>query len=275
VSVNTSAAFAQYRSKRDYRAVLFSCAGLKTVQQVAELFDGRPLSRREQRGLAPLDDENVHGTRVSYTSELCFVRSSNEEKRGALRNGAGSYEYEVCILEYIKNTPPVFLVAVPFSGMARELFGKVHAAKPSADFVYLRPSLDALVEALLARKAALERIRTVGLNWAIAGDTGRSDQITLRGSDVIHSAAFRHLRSPTSNLALSLRKVQIVHEGFVGQRQLKLTFDKFGNYSVWVALEAGNLPDVFKVFELLLKRGLIEHDPAFPVRNREDEPLMP
>ena len=39
--------------------------------------------------------------------------------------------------------------------------------------------------------------------------------------------------------------------------------------------EAGNLPDVFKVFELLRKRDLIERDSDFPVRNREDEPLMP
>jgi len=270
-------AFSQYRSKRDYRAVLFSCAGLETVDQVAELFGGRAISEREQRALAPLADADVEGTRVHYRSELCFLRTSNEARKEALRTAKGEalYEYEVCVLVYRKGKTPVFLVAVPFSGMARELFGKIHSAKPSADFRYLRPSLEALIEALLDPKSKLERMRTVGINWAVAGDTGRSDQITVRGADVIHSAAFKHLRDPSSKVSLSLRKLQIIHEGVGGQQRLKLTFDKFGNYGVWVTQEAGNLPDVFKVFELLRKRDLIEKDSDFPVRNREDEPLMP
>lgn len=270
-------AFAQYRSKRDYRAVLFSSPGLETAQQVTELFGGKPVPEREQRGLADLNDTDVEGTRVVYRSDLCFLRSSNEARKAALRTGKGqgTYEYEVCVLAYRKGKLPVFLVAVPFSGMARELFGKIHSAKPSSEFRYLRPSLAALIESLLDPKSKLERIRTVGINWSVAGDTGRSDQVTLRGADVIHSAAFKHLRNPDSGVSLSLRKVQVIHEGFGGQQRLKLTFDKFGNYGIWVTQDAANLPDLFKVVELLRKRDLIEKESDFPVRNREDEPLMP
>ena len=268
--------FAQSRGKRDYRAVLFSCAGLETIEQVTELFDGEVLNARRQRGLAPLDGPDIAGTRVTYRSETCFLRTGNEERRAALRTGNEQrYEYEVCVLVYQKGKAPTFLVAVPFASMARELFGKIHSARPNAAFRYFRPALEAVVSALLDPKGKLERLRTVGINWAVAGDTGRSDQITVRGTDVVHSAAFKHLHSPDSKLTLALRKVQVIHEGFGGQQRIKLTFDKFGNYGIWVTQDGQNLPDVFRVFESLRKLDLIQAEIAFPVRNREDEPLMP
>lgn len=268
--------FAQYRGKRDYRAVLFSCAGLETVEQVAQLFDGEVMNTRRQRSLVALDGPDIVGTRVTYRSETCFLRSGNEDRRIALRNGKEQhYEYEVCVLAYQKGRVPTFLVAVPFASMARELFGKIHTARPNAAFRYFRPALEAVVSALLDPKGKLERLRTVGINWVVAGDTGRSDQITVRGTDVVHSAAFKHLHSPDSKLTLALRKVQVIHEGIGGQQRLKLTFDKFGNYGIWVTQEGQNLPDVFRVFEALRKLDLIQAEAAFPVRNREDEPLMP
>ncbi len=257
--------------------MLFSCAGLETVAQVAKLFEGEVMSPRLQRGLAPLEGTDIAGTRVTYRSETCFLRTANEERRAALRTGKEQklYEYEVCVLAYQKGKVPTFLVAVPFASMARELFGKIHTARPNSAFRYFRPSLEAVIAALLDPKGKLERIRTVGINWAVAGDTGRSDQITVRGADVVHSATFKHLQSPDSKLTLALRKVQVIHEAFGGQQQLKLTFDKFGNYGIWVTQDGQNLPDVFRVFEALRKLDLIQAETAFPVRNREDEPLMP
>ena len=56
---------------------------------------------------------------------------------------------------------------------------------------------------------------------------------------------------------------------------LKLSFDKFGNYSVWVKAEGNNLPLVFEIFELLNGSNLMLKEEAFPVRNREDEPIVP
>jgi hypothetical protein len=268
-------AFSQYRSKRDYRAVVFTGGGLENLQQVVALFNGRSLSKREEAGLPPLQDKNVNGIRVVYQSKNCFVRGGGEERKTALLTGKGTFEYEVCVLSYKKSGPPLFLVAVPFSGMAREFFGKIHSGRATSDFRYLRPSLEGLVSALSATQNRLERIRTVGINWSVAGDIGRSDQITIRGADVIHSSAYKLLIKPESQLTLSLRKLQIIHEGFGGQAKLKLTFDKFGNHGVWVTQEGANLPDIFKIYELLKKRELVTDESAFPVRNREDEPLMP
>lgn len=277
---SSSAAFAPYRGERDYRAVLFTCAKLQNIEAVAQLFEGRPLGKTEQRGLTALGTRNVSGTRVRYRSENCFLRTANIQSKNALlatdsTSDAPIYEYEVCVLAQTKEKPPVFLVAVPFAGMAREFFGKIHDRKPSADFRYLRPSLDEFIAALLARREGLERLRTVGINWTIAGETGFSEQITIRGQDLIDSHVFTYLRDPKAKLSLSLRKVQIVHEGFGGSEKLKLTFDKFGNYAVWTAEEAGNLPDVFNVLELLQAHHLIREETAFPVRDREEKPLLP
>ena len=272
-----SSKFSQYRSKRDYRALIFESDGLDSIEQVAALFGGEPLSKSEQKKLPPLAAPNVTGIRVRYFSDQCFLRTSDSQKKNTLLSSGrnGLYEYEVPILSYQKNARPIFLVAVPFSGMSRELFGKIHNQKPSANFKYLRPSLENLIEALQEDRKGLNRIKTIGINWSVAGDTGRSDQLTIRGADVINSNAFRHVLSPEAHLSFSLRKVQIIHEGFGGTEKLRLTFDKFGNYGVWVTQEACNLPDVFSVFELFKKSKLIEEDAAFPVRNREDEPLLP
>ena len=295
-SSNMFAAFSQYRGERTYRAVLFRSPNLDSIEAIAKLFDGLPIGHKQ--GVFSIAKQNVTGIRVYYESQNCYLRTSNLETKNALivkqhEDEQGKkknvYGYEVCVLMYARSKVPLFLVAVPFSGMARELFGKIHDHRPSTDFKYLHPSLEDLLTALVQNEMVLEKnpetldrnqeqlscLKTKGINWTIAGETGATEQITLRGKNVIKSKVFSYLRAPEENLALSIRRLQLVHESIGGTEKLKISFDKFGNYSVWAAEHASNLADLFTLYDLFQKNDFIRESTAFPVRDQNEEPLLP
>lgn len=268
--------FNPYLDRRDFRLVIFKDDELSEIEQVADLFDGELSSRRKDRLETHLGGATITTVTATYYSKNCFLRTTDPEKRDVLRarRRVDQFQYDVYILSYRKLSQQLFAVAIPFSAMARELFGKIHERKPSSNFVYLKPAVNSLVNKLVERFIGSERIKVMGINWAVAGDTGRSDQVILRGSDVIHSNMFKQLRDTKGGLAISARKVQVRFEAPGGTEPLRVAFDKFGNYSVWVRPEGTNLPVVFQLFELLNKAKLIDDERAFPVRNRDEEPVL-
>lgn len=98
--------------------------------------------------------------------------------------------------------------------------------------------------------------------------------MTLRGSDVVHSGMFDHLKKISSGLSVSPRRILLRYEAPGGKEPLKLAFDKFGNYSVWVRAAGENLPITFQFLDLLDRAKLLEDEPAFPVRDLADRPLF-
>ena len=263
----------EFIDRRDFRAVIFTSQKLRSLSDVVCLFDG------ESSEDGAIIAGKVQSIRVKYYSTSCFLRTSDPEKRNSMRRypndpNDGLFEYDVYVLSRVKAHETIFMVAVPFAGMARELFGKIHDRKPDSTFTYLRPELDALVENLREKTQGAENIRAVGINWSVAGDTGRSDQITIRGSDVVESRVYEHIQHRSPGINLSLRKVQVVYEAKFRRELLKISFDKFGNYGVWVSGEGSNLPAVFEIIELFNKFKLIQKERDFPVRNREDEPML-
>ena len=254
-----------YAEKRDFRAIVFTSKVISTSAEVASMFGGRNIYAKESSNI----------TKVKFESTSCFLRSSDEARKSALRvSETGLFSYDVYVVSHRRGQDNLFMVAVPFSGMAREVFGQIHDKKKFSSFAYFRPQLDQMVNKLSAKEKGSEQFSVTGVNWAVSGDTGRSDQITLRGRDVIESKLYRTLNETKPGLDLSLRKIQLRFKTS-NQRDVKVSFDKFGNYGLWVSAEGASLSSVFRIIDLLQKMKIMKADHEFPVRNREDEPLMP
>jgi hypothetical protein len=265
-----------YLDKRDFRAVVFRDAELVNIDAVADLFGDDLEIKVDQVADGRIGSGTVSRVRATYYSPNLFLRTADPMKRETVRVGKKSnlFQYEIYILAFRKASRASFMVAVPFSSMAREVFGRIHKRKPSSGFAYLRPTIDQFVQRLIDRFTGSERIKAVGINWIVGGDTGRSDQVVVRGSDVVHSDMFKHLRNVPSGLTLKARRVLLRYEPPGGKEALKIGFDNFGNYSVWVRSEGQNLATTFQLLDVLDRADLIEEDAAFPVRNADDDPIF-
>lgn len=260
------AVVSRYSDRRDFRAIVFSSKKIQSISDVARMFGGQ--LRRA--------DADSQVARVKFRSKTCFLRSTDEIKRNILKDANSDlYTYDVYIISRKAKNDMSFMVAVPFSGMAREVFGKIHDKRPPQSFAYLRPKLGLLLDCLKQKKEGTESFHSTGINWAVSGDSGRADQVTVRGSDVVDSKIYEQLIATQNVEALSLKKMQL-RFGKIGEKEnVKLSFDQFGNYGVWVSAEGSNLPKVFDALDILSKMKVMESDEEFPVRIRDDEPIMP
>lgn len=265
-----------YLDKRDFRAVIFRGDGLESISDVASLFGSKLQINSAERSIFRLRTLSISRVRATYFTETLFLRSADPVKREAIRARKKSdmFQYELYILSLEKNASTTFLVAIPFSTMAREVFGVIHQNKPSSEFRYLKPRINDVVAKLIKRFPGSERVKMVGINWTVAGDSGHTDQLVLRGSDVIHSQMFRDIKAIKSSLSLHPRKLLLRYENRGGDEPLKVAFDKFGNYSIWVRSEGQNLPIAFQFFDLLERSKLVEDEVGFPVRRMDESPYL-
>lgn len=265
-----------YLDKRDFRAVIFRDKGLRGIRAVADLFDDDLEINVAEIVDGRVGSGTVSRVRATYYSPNLFLRSADPLKRDLfrVRKKNDLFQYEIYILAFTKSSQPSFMVAIPFASMAREVFGRIHKRKPTSSFAYLRPTIDLFVQKLIDGFKGAERIKAVGIKWVIGGDTGRSDQVILRGSDVVHSDMFAHLRAASSGLTLKARRILLRYEPPGGKDLLKIGFDNFGNYSLWVRSEGQNLSTAFQLLDILDRSKLIQEDAAFPVRNMEDDPIF-
>jgi hypothetical protein len=283
-----------FYDERDFRAIIFSSEKFKSLESVENaLAETPPLGKSAPMRLSAQHPQ-IEAFRVTYFSKKCFIRTFDPAKRdiySKMEKEGPAFDYEIFVMLDRRSKSPLILVAAPFSGLALEIFAKIHQGRDKT-FAYHRPLLEGLIEKVASPAGVIKHLRTLAINWLIAGDSGRCDQITLRGADVAHSAVFswtnaamksRSLDSahnggkheyPVTDLKLTLRKVEVCYDDQGGREQLRFSFDRFGNYSIWVDDEGKNLPVIFEVIDRLQKRNLLASDSTFPVRNRFDEPRL-
>lgn len=262
-----------FHQERDFRALVFSSKELTSIEHVVKLLEDRPRLGKSKHIEVETGIESVRGCRVKYFSKNCFIRTFDPARKKEFEDRKLKgipFEYEVYVFIDDRSNPPLILVGIPFADMAREFFGRIHDRRDES-FQYHRPKLQELVTSLSAPASTLIKLRTVGLNWLIAGDAGRSDQITLRGSNVLQSGAFTRVTEAMKGLKFVIRKMQVRYEDKAGHEKLKFSFDRFGNYSIWVKDEGANLPALFDVIDRLSKKKLVATEAKFPVKNRVED----
>ena len=210
--------------ERDFRAVIFSCEKLKSIQSVEDILLDRTTSDKADRVKIKTKQSNVEAVRVKYHSSKCFIRTFDPAKRAAYdkqEKEGPPFEYDIFIVKESTSNPPLILVGVPFASMAMEVFGRIHKARPDNSFVYHRPNLEELVDKLRTPAGAVKGLRTLEVNWLVAGDSGHCDELTLRGADVAHSCLFSWLNdtavkepSKVDLLAAEMEKLKEVKSKF-------------------------------------------------------------
>ena len=268
---------AMFHQERDFRALIFSSEKLTSIEAVIRLLEDQPALGKPKRINVPTENESVKGCRVTYFSRNCFIRTFDPAKKKEFEDRKKQgipFEYEVYVFVDRRSSPPLVLVGIPFADMAREFFGRIHDRRDDS-FEYHRPRIQEVVASLSAPASTLIKLRTVGLNWLIAGDAGRSDQITLRGSNVLQSDAFARVTHAMEGLNFVIRKMQVRYDDKTGHERLKFAFDRFGNFSIWVTDEGANLPALFDVMDRLKKKKLVARESKFPVKNRIEDVSFP
>jgi hypothetical protein len=282
--------------KRDFRAIIFSCKKLDNPDSIEALLATKPALGEPKRVQMASQYRSIEAFRTRYFSRKCYVRTFDPAKRAEyarMEQEGHPFDYDIFLLLDRRTTPPLAFIGVPFSAMAVEVFGRIHQGRPDTSFQYHRPMLQELVEKLQTPAGAVKGLRTEAISWLIAGDSGRCDQITLRGKNVAHSVVFSWLNAAikaqqpnaaatlastskdgVEELALTLRRLEVCYDDPGGRELLQLSFDRFGNYTVWVTDEGANLPMIFEVVDRLRKRRFLTGESKFPVRDRNDEPRL-
>jgi hypothetical protein len=279
--------------ERDFRAIIFSSKKIDSLASVQRLLAETPQLGRPDQTPIPSQSKMIEAFRMNYYSNKCYLRTFDPVKRElyAKQEKEGQpFRYEIFVILDYRTTPPLIFIAVPFAGMTFEVFGRIHQNRPDASFQYHRPKLEELVAKLSTPAGAIRQLRTVRVNWLVAGDESKCDQITLGGNSVAHSLLFtwfndalmadaavsdkRSAKKGVHDLAVTLRKVEVCYDNEAGREMLTMSFDRFGNYVVWVSDEGVKLPIVFEVIDRLRKRHFLTAESKFPVRNRNNEPRL-
>jgi hypothetical protein len=272
--------------KRDIRAIVFSCDELATLRPLQAIL--QPKDWEGARKPVPIKSNHptIEGFSIPYQSENCYFRSQDPTKKreyAEMKKQGIKFEYDILVLLDSRTSPPLVLIGIPFSNMAIEVFGRIHNARPNDTFKYHRPKLAELVAALQTSAGSATHLKAVGVSWLNTGETAKCSEVILEGTDVVHSEVFNLMETAKKGidvekrkltLSLTLRKLYVSYENLQKAEDLDLSFDRFGNYMVWVTDEGKNLPLLLDVVYRLRKSKLLAEEKNFPVRNRADEPRL-
>jgi hypothetical protein len=201
-----------------------------------------------------------------FCSEHAYAAPEQIKEVEIIVDGQLRYRYDFYIVAWKQKRRSTFLIAVPFSAMAQEVFPlfdeSVRARK------YKRLNLTSLVKAIGERDARTQNLIATSIRFRLAGgDTVKT--VNVAGTDVLDSEYFRRTSKALHGISLVPRRLRLrfVKEGL----SFALDADPHGNFRFRLRKEAANLCDLEPLLNLLDSTNFLEETAAFPLQAGQQE----
>jgi hypothetical protein len=252
---------------RDFQAIVLQAQDIPSVDQALDLLPKRCLSKL---GAIQLDTGNSLDVRSGYYYSLSPYTTSPVRAK-AIRDKSRGYRHDLYGIGLRIRRSIVTILAVPYMGLAREVYQALRRASYGMSVRFQRVDLQRLLDAVTTGRHEHGNIRLTRVEWKIEGDA-KANRISLAGPDVPHSHAYTGFSSALDRVSLTkgVRKCRVLHENESGKR-FWIEADHMGRFSFHIAVGGRNLIRLPSVLSYLYKEDLVTGVHAIPAMEMRDD----
>jgi|GEM_PF-3204670 hypothetical protein len=257
-----------FNGKREFRAILFQAANLSSPSDVMKLLPKEWSSGRELNDLSvrqgPADrkpkGEAFHGflslskTYVTDENVLESIRDPEDDAR---------YWYDFYIVQWNRRRRPVFLLAVPFSAMAVDVFSVIHEKTKGTRRTFKRIKLDELIKHMYVDTLESSTVHASSVRFRVVGD-GRTTGLTISGKDVIRSDSYDRLKSSLHGIQVDPRRVSLKYKDT--SVSLSVSTDVHGNLWFRARDNGVNVPWLLEFLSVMDQCKVLTDTTDYPLR---------
>ncbi len=265
-----------FRDQQDYRAVAFRS---KSVDAIDDLFQFLPRETLKAVDAVPSESNRFKGLHCYYYSSHIYSRSfSNSELEPMYTKrirGHTYYRYNLYLINVNRRQKNIFLIAVPFLGMATEIYSRIIHAARGHSFKYQIPLLDTILTSISKGRHLQGSLSIKRISYGVRGDSN-IDSLSLKGEDVIHSVTSKSIASTSAKHGIEIPPESLRLCYLEGTHRMTIDLDKYGHYRFRIASKAHNVPSLEPIINYLLQEGCLDEKNTFPplrslVGNVEEE----
>ena len=253
-----------FSSGRFFRLISFHADSVNSLDDIKQLLPENQISESERLSN---DDDNFKIAHMFFFSKTKFTQSIDLEECKVIWNDCEQYRYNFYICCFKVGKTSIGLIAVPFTMMAKELFGDMHNAGIGKDIFYQKLELKDLVEAVLKKSHMGGDLKLTRLKWIIHGAPG-TNMLSLTGADVPNSKVFKRIYGKlTPGVTFVLNDCLITYNNHEG-KMFNMRVDKSGNFTFYVKsiTDGINLQWTEDLWLYFYDAKLISETPQLPLR---------
>lgn len=256
-----------FKGGRDFRLIAFTSPIITTTEEVVKSLPYWDISNPIE---LVSDNPDYSFKHYYFYRETAYFPSHgvpDNEAKGLFtkHNGVDVFQYNFYIAKFSIDSltqggeaTSIFLIAVPFTAMAIELFSEFKNNSKGLKVQYLKIDIEALVCFLKSGDNLEGDIKMTKLELDIEGDSPTKSAV-LAGSDVPNSITYKSVIQSLNKMAVAHRKCKLIYDDRVNKR-LVIIADMYGNYTVPLNINGMNLPFVATVFKYLQSLSSCNND---------------
>lgn len=257
-----------FATKRPFRAIVCS-SSLRSIDELLSRFptgtierDGEPPARAKSQPDARASNDSTSLVRVHFVTSKAYIDAELLDEIKVKRGNVWLYRYEMFICRYTDRRDGTLVVAVPFSGMARDVFGIVEDKMRGAKRHYKKINLDSLAKLLAEESSESLPFTATSVRFRVAG-TDSVAAAVMTGTSVIPSETYSRIMKSLHGLRLVPQKIRF--RFCADSAKTSCETDAHGNFLLRAGRSGSGLVAMSHMLRALEKTGVIETTLAYPL----------
>ena len=249
-----------FSGQREFRGIVFSCS-LSKISDLLGLFPRNVISKeRTQIGEIQSTFEVLH---CYYYSKVPYAPVEMLQEISVRIGRSTKYQYDFYVAKWQLRRTSVYILAVPFSRMAMDMFGVLEEKLHAYSRKYKKLKLDEFLVSLQELNTVSARIAATAVDFRVSG-TDTVNAARMSGADVVASEFYKRTTKTLHGITIEPRRVRLRYKDEA--IRFSMETNKHGSFWFRVRKGGGNLPWLVNVLSTLEIGGLLSDDNAYPLR---------
>jgi len=251
-----------FDGKREFRSIIVQTSSSSAKEFLKCL--GRAVDKKLK--LVEQVDQSFAVFHGFFYSKTPFQDSDKLDAIKVTRNGSDCFKYDFYLVSRRQKKSTSFIVFVPFSKMASEMFGAVNEKISKRKYGVV--NLESLLENLKSQSDFSSSFSPTMIKFLVSGNDSVNSTV-LTGRNVIDSEYFKRTSKHLNGIELVPKRVRLSFKE--DGASLSFSMDQYGNF--WLRVKQGgvNLPLLSRVFDEFEKKSLLGSTIRYPLASSVSE----
>jgi len=253
-----------FSGQREFRGIIFSCT-LNKISDLLSLFPKNVIAQK----LDPIGEpqptfEVIHSYYYSKENYTSLLDSDNKLEKIRVQIGRKEmYQYNFYAAKWQPRNIPVFILAVPFTHMAVDMFKVLEEKLHGYGRKYKKLDLDEFLITLRKRNKVSACITATAVHFRVSG-TDTVSSAKMSGIDVVSSEFYKRMTKTLHGITITPRIIRFRYDDKA--TRFSIETNKHGSFWFSIHKRGANMPWLLNVLRILEEGKLLIDVKAYPLR---------